>query len=346
MSSNTDSSGADGGLPRKRQKLSNSSKDDAGDPALACFPDLNPDKAQEQPQRDVSCDSTDGLKSAVGGMEIDSTTDERAHASDATPMGNKDPQMKVTGLRLEAIFHPKFDNENRTTADIRNRMLERVAQSRGYLEVSLKHSGSLLLWSGCMRYYSKNSTDNRFAHAGEIILRQHFARAWNEDDTNQNDVAAESKYKVCSDVVESLRLTLSFEVVTSVLGQHGDISNRDFLILTAIADRSSEGGRGRSSIRLNWWNSPKDSDCRTTIFGCIRQQSRATNFFIYTTIQEKQPLPMGLSRLCQQLVMEAIISKAFIRMLCSKATSWKDLSFDMCRMEIRIPTAKTIQPVK
>ena len=247
MSSNTDSSGADGGLPssRKRQKLSYGSKDDVGDPSLASFSDLNPNKAQEQPQRNVSCDSTDGLKSAVGGMEIDSTTHEPADASDAPPMDCIGSQKKVIGLRLEAIFHPKFDNENRTTTDIRNRMLDRVAQSRGYLEVSLKHSGSLLLWSGGMRYYSKNSTDNRFAHAGEIILRQHFARAWNEGTATQDDVAAETKYKECSDVVESRRLTLSFEVVTSVLGQHGDIPSRDFLILTAIADKSSEGGRGR-----------------------------------------------------------------------------------------------------
>ena len=122
-------------------------------------------------------------------------------------------------------------------------MLERVAQSQGYLEVSLKHSGSLLLWSGGMRYYSKNSTDNRFAHAGEVILRQHFARAWTTGD-DDTVVLAESKYKECSNVVEARRLTLAFEVVTSILGQHGDIPNRDFLILTAIADKSS-GGRGR-----------------------------------------------------------------------------------------------------
>ena len=94
-----------------------------------------------------------------------------------------------------------------------------------------------------MRYYSKNSTDNRFAHAGEVILRQHFARAWTTGD-DDTVVVAESKYRECSNVVEARRLTLSFEVVTSILGQHGDIPNRDFLILTAIADKSS-GGRGR-----------------------------------------------------------------------------------------------------
>ena len=36
------------------------------------------------------------------------------------------------------------------------------------------------------------------------------------------------------------RLTCAFEVVTAVLGDHGDRPKRDFLILTAIADRAKE----------------------------------------------------------------------------------------------------------
>jgi len=248
MSSNADAAGAKEGSPsaRKRQKLSDEPKHDDGSPGLASIPGLRSSKCKthDPPQRDVSCDNTDGLQSAIGGMGIESSTNGWAGDPAAIPTVCAKRKSNVIGLRLEAIFHPKFDNENRTTADIRNRMLELVAQRQGYLEVSLKHSGSLLLWSGGMRYYSKNSTDNRFAYAGEIILRQHFARAWNAHD-NHDAIAAESKYKECSDVVESQRLTLSFEVVTSILGQHGDIPNRDFLILTAIADRSSEGGRGR-----------------------------------------------------------------------------------------------------
>ena len=53
--------------------------------------------------------------------------------------------MKIKRLRLEAIFHPKFENES-SEKDARSQMLSRVAEGRGYLEVTLKHSGSLLLW--------------------------------------------------------------------------------------------------------------------------------------------------------------------------------------------------------
>ena len=245
-SSNADAAGGgayDGDQSaRKRQKLPPNPRECDSGTGDASAPGLSSGKTHEPPQRDVSCDSTDGLKCGVDVMDIDSSTDERTGTSASNFMKYTSSQKKLIGLRLEANFHPKFDNENRTTADIRNRMLERVAQSQGYLEVSLKHSGSLLLWSGGMRYYSKNSTDNRYAHAGEVILRQHFARAWTTADDAV--VVAESKYKECSNVVEARRLTLSFEVVTSILGQHGDIPNRDFLILTAVADKSS-GGRGR-----------------------------------------------------------------------------------------------------
>ena len=150
----------------------------------------------------------------------------------------KDCHLEAVALRLEAIFHPKFDNENQTSADIRQSMLERVSSCRGYLEISLKHSGSLVLWSGASRYYSKNAAENQFTFAGEILLRQHFARAWADD--GGTDTKSEGKYQECSRFVESNRLTLAFEVVTSLLGQHGDVPQKDFLILTAIADRSAE----------------------------------------------------------------------------------------------------------
>jgi hypothetical protein len=52
---------------------------------------------------------------------------------------------KLKRLKLEAIFHPKFENET-SDKDIRNEMLTRINGGEGYLEVTLKHSGSLLLW--------------------------------------------------------------------------------------------------------------------------------------------------------------------------------------------------------
>ena len=65
----------------------------------------------------------------------------------------------ITQMKLEAIFHPKFENE-KSDQQIRQSMIDKVSNGEGILEVSLKHSGSLLLWSGGKRYYSKNGMDN------------------------------------------------------------------------------------------------------------------------------------------------------------------------------------------
>ena len=133
----------------------------------------------------------------------------------------------IQRLALEAMFHPKFENENRTSLEIRKIMKQKISEGKGYLEVSLKHSGTLLLWCGSQRYYSKNSTSNTFTAIGEVLLRQHYART-------------KGDYKACSDFIQQHRLTLAFECVTSVLGHHGDLPKRDFLILTAVADRAQE----------------------------------------------------------------------------------------------------------
>ena len=125
------------------------------------------------------------------------------------------------GLRLEAIFYPKFENEQ-PDQQIRSILLEQAP----LLEVSLKHSGSLLLWSGGRRFYSKNSADNVFTLVGELLLKQHLRRAGGPS------------WEACSDHIQANRLTLSFEVVTTCLGDHGARPNRDFLILTAVADQT------------------------------------------------------------------------------------------------------------
>eukprot|EP00986_Skeletonema_menzelii_P016044 scaffold13319_cov142-Skeletonema_menzelii.AAC.2 len=139
----------------------------------------------------------------------------------------------ITKIQLEAVFHPKFENEKSDT-QIRQQMLANVAANQGYLEVSLKHSGSLVLWSGRQRFYSKNSTNNAFTMVGEILLMQHFARCYGIDKWR-------SEYDRCSEYLHENRLTCSFELVTSMLGQHGDVPIRDYLILIAVADRGNSG---------------------------------------------------------------------------------------------------------
>ena len=131
---------------------------------------------------------------------------------------------------------------------------------QGYLEVTLKHSGSLILWSGGQRYYSKNATSNQFTMVAEILLRQHMERAWRRRQGTKsmtNDVigvggedggesvvmvnGGKAQYEELSQYIEDHRLTIAFEVIAAgVLGDHGDIPNRDFMIVTAIADRSNE----------------------------------------------------------------------------------------------------------
>lgn len=136
-----------------------------------------------------------------------------------------------TKLRLEAIFHPKFENQ---TLHVRQQMLDRLRSCRGSLEATLKYSGSLLLWSGGDRFYSKNATDNIYTLVGEMLLQQHFGRAH----AHYTDKNPHAMYQACRRHVDEHRLTLAFEVVTAVLGDHGQRPRRDFVILTAVADRS------------------------------------------------------------------------------------------------------------
>ena len=160
---------------------------------------------------------------------------QKSASEDAATANVAPPISSITGFALEAIFHPKFENENREIKGIRNEMMSKVTEQVGYLEVSLKHSGTLLLWSGGQRYYSKNAIDNAFTVVGEVILRQHFHRSWYEESNTTGQIM----YQECSQYVESHNLTLAFELVTAVLGHHGEIPKKDFLILTAVAEKTT-----------------------------------------------------------------------------------------------------------
>ncbi len=184
---------------------------------------------------------------------------ERAIANSDMTGGSdcNDEKVAVRGLRLEAIFHPKFDNERNKKGnkgnqkdDIRSTMLQKLGigsteVGKGHLEVSLKHSGSLVLWSGSTRYYSKNSACNEFTRTAEILLRQRFetvrqAMVGRTNDDN-NDLRSYRSYEDCSRFVSRNRYTVAFEVVTAeMLGDHGQVPNLDYVVVTAVADRENE----------------------------------------------------------------------------------------------------------
>jgi len=136
--------------------------------------------------------------------------------------------IQAKALRLEAIFHPKFENESQNDDKIRSQMIDGPLA----IHVSIKQSGSLLLWSGERKYYSKNALDNGVTVVGEILVRQHFGRVWPQ--------AFHEKYLECCQQLEDSRYTVAFECVTNCLGDHGQRPARDYVVVTAIADRRNQ----------------------------------------------------------------------------------------------------------
>ena len=51
------------------------------------------------------------------------------------------------------------------------------------------------------------------------------------------------EHEHCGELVYQSRLTCSFKMVTSILGHHGSLLERDYLILIAVAGRGSGSGR-------------------------------------------------------------------------------------------------------
>eukprot|EP00897_Mesotaenium_endlicherianum_P010354 jgi/Mesen1/9347/ME000061S08793 len=61
---------------------------------------------------------------------------------------------------LLATFYPKFENDSAET-QTRDEMIGAVSAHKAVLEVSVKHSGSLFMWSGAQRgAFAKNSYGN------------------------------------------------------------------------------------------------------------------------------------------------------------------------------------------
>ena len=101
---------------------------------------------EEENQRDKEDYEPFGIESACQRRRLSHQGQHSDFSSDApAAMSPSIHRKKLKKLRLEGIFHPKFDNET-SDKDVRKEILSRVQGGEGYLEVTLKHSGSLLLW--------------------------------------------------------------------------------------------------------------------------------------------------------------------------------------------------------
>lgn len=130
--------------------------------------------------------------------------------------------------QIRATFYPKFENE-KSDQEIRTRMIEVVSKGLGTLEVSLKHSGSLFMYAGNEGgAYAKNSFGNIYTAVGVFVLGRMFREAWG---TKAGEIQAQF-----NDFIERNRMCISMELVTAVLGDHGQRPQEDFAVVTAVTE--------------------------------------------------------------------------------------------------------------
>ncbi|XP_031100261.1 tRNA ligase 1 isoform X1 [Ipomoea triloba] len=130
--------------------------------------------------------------------------------------------------QVRATFYPKFENE-KSDQEIRTRMIEMVTRGLATVEVSLKHSGSLFMYSGHEGgAYAKNSFGNIYTAVGVFVLGRMFQEAWGPH--------ASRKQEEFNEYLEKNHMCLSMELVTAVLGDHGQRPREDYVVVTAVAE--------------------------------------------------------------------------------------------------------------
>ncbi|GMH07895.1 hypothetical protein Nepgr_009735 [Nepenthes gracilis] len=130
--------------------------------------------------------------------------------------------------QIRATFYPKFENE-KSDQEIRTRMIEMVSKGLATLEVSLKHSGSLFMYAGHEGgAYAKNSFGNIYTAVGVFVLGRTFCEAWG--------TLASNKQADFNEFIERNRMCVSMELVTAVLGDHGQRPREDYVVVTAVTE--------------------------------------------------------------------------------------------------------------
>ncbi|KAA8544005.1 hypothetical protein F0562_021818 [Nyssa sinensis] len=130
--------------------------------------------------------------------------------------------------QIKATFYPKFENE-KSDQEVRTRMIEMVSKGLATMEVSLKHSGSLFMYAGHEGgAYAKNSYGNIYTAVGVFVLGRMFREAWGTE--------ASKKQAEFNNFLERNRMCISMELVTAVLGDHGQRPQDDYVVVTAVTE--------------------------------------------------------------------------------------------------------------
>ncbi|KAI3883278.1 hypothetical protein MKW92_017041 [Papaver armeniacum] len=147
-----------------------------------------------------------------------------------------------SSAKIRASFYPKFENE-KSDQDVRTRMIELISKGLASLEVSLKHSGSLFMYAGHEGgAYAKNSFGNIYTAVGVFVLGRTFREAWGTE--------AFKKQAEFNNFLERNRMCISMELVTAVLGDHGQRPLEDYVVVTAV----TEFGNGKPKFLLHSGN--------------------------------------------------------------------------------------------
>ncbi|KAG0576428.1 hypothetical protein KC19_5G079000 [Ceratodon purpureus] len=174
----------------------------------------------------------DDLADRVERMKIGSKEEEHQH------QGKKKGKIKedvvtpekvkgtVADAQLRATFYPKFENE-KSDQEVRIRMQEVVGAGHGVLEVTQKHSGSLFLYSGDNGgAFAKNSYGNLYTAVGVFVLGRTLQEAWGSQ--------AGQKQREFNAYLKEHRICIGMELVTAVLGDHGQRPLQDYVVVTAV----------------------------------------------------------------------------------------------------------------
>ncbi|KAK1429516.1 hypothetical protein QVD17_11725 [Tagetes erecta] len=183
-----------------------------------------------------------------------------------------------TTAKIRATFYPKFENE-KSDQEVRIRMIEMVSKGLATLEVSLKHSGSLFMYAGHEGgAYAKNSFGNVYTAVGVFVLGRIFRQAWGTE--------ASKKQAEFNEFLEREHMSISMELVTAVLGDHGQRPREDYVVVTAI----TELGKGK----------PKFYSTPEIIAFCRRWRLPTNHVWLFSTRNSVTSFFAAYDALCEE----------------------------------------------
>ncbi|CAA6667532.1 unnamed protein product [Spirodela intermedia] len=180
--------------------------------------------------------------------------------------------------QIRATFYPKFENE-KSDQEVRSRMIELVSHGLATLEVSLKHSGSLFMYAGHKGgAYAKNSFGNIYTAVGVFVLGRMLREAWGSQ--------ASRKQAEFNDYLEKNRMCISMELVTAVLGDHGQRPIDDYVVVTAV----TELGNGK----------PKFYSTPDVIAFCRKWRLPTNHVWLFSTRRSVSSFFAAYDALCEE----------------------------------------------